>query len=681
MSTQQSNVLGELVAGLPAAVYRTTSDGQWVAGNRALVDLVGAGSFDELAELNVRDIYADPARRDWLVQRADEGLEIPVEDLQIRRLDGELRWVRVTSHAVHGDDGSVEYFEGVMEDVSSLHAVDSRLQRSNTLLDSLTRMQEQYMSGVDVGDLFDGLLDELLRSTGSEYGFIAQLLHDDNGPFLRTWAMSDISWNDATRAMFQQYGPRGMEFHNLDTLFGRVVTGDAPVVANSVSNDPRAAGRPNGHPPLDTFFGLPIRKGGSVIGMLALANRPGGFDDELVHFLAPLAATVGSLIEAATVERERAEAFERNQRQEELHRSIVEQAADAIVTFRDVGTIVLANRAAAQLVGLEPSEVVGERLRRFIPRELLRDTVEQATRALVRGVSVELTLLRADGSERPIEVTFVQGEYDHSGVTTLIARDIGARKEIEQALRAARDAAQRTARAKDELLAGMSHELRTPLNAVIGLSAVLRREVHGPLLPKQHEYVAQIESSGRHLLEVITTILDQAKAEANKIEPTFAVTDVAELVHSALGLAGELAIGKGLSVAVDVATDLPPIYVDVLRARQVLLNLLSNAVKFTASGGRIGVRAARADDAVAVTVWDTGVGVNPADVDRIFQPFEQADSSLSRRYEGTGLGLALSRRLAELLGGTLTVTSELGEGSEFTVTFPVATTDADTTNL
>lgn len=672
MTGQQPEVLGELVAGLPAAVYRTTSEGRFVAGNQALVSLLGAESFDQLAALDVRQIYADPARRDWLVKRAAAGLEIPVEDLQLRRLDGGLRWVRVTSQAVHAADGSVAYFEGVMEDVSSLHAVDERLQRSNALLDSLTRMQDQYAAGVDVGQLFDGLLDELLASTGSEYGFIAQLLHDDNGPFLRTWAMSDISWNDVTRAMYQQYGPRGMEFHNLDTLFGRVVTGNAPVIANTVVSDPRAAGRPHGHPPLDTFFGMPIRKGGSVMGMLALANREGGFDDDLVHFLAPLAATVGSLIEAATAEQERAAAHERSERQEALHRSIIERAADAIVTFRDIGTIVLANRAAAELVGVDSTDLVGERLRRFIPHELLRDTVEQAAKAMLRGRSVELTLRRSDGEERPIEVTFVRGEYDDVDVTTLIARDVGARKEIEHALRAARDAAQRTARAKDELLAGMSHELRTPLNAVIGLSAVLQREVYGPLLPKQREYVAQIESSGRHLLEVITAILDLAKAEANKLEPTFADVEVAELVHGALGLVGELAVGKGLSVSVSVDDDLPLVHVDALRARQVLLNLLSNAVKFTSAGGRIGMRAVLAAETVAVTVWDTGIGINHADIDRIFEPFEQADSSLSRRYEGTGLGLALSRRLAEALGGTLSVESTPGSGSHFTVTFPVA---------
>lgn len=672
MTGLRPEVLGELVAGLPAAVYRTTSEGRFVAGNRALVKLLGATSFDELAALDVRSIYADPARRDWLVQRAEAGMEIPVEDLELHCLDGSTRWVRVSSHAVREEDGSVAYFEGVMEDVSSLHAVDARLQQSNALLDSLTRMQDRYLAGVDLGELFDGLLDELLRTTRSEYGFIAQLLHDDDGPFLRTWAMSDISWNDVTRAMYAEHGPRGMEFHNLDTLFGRVITDDAPVISNSVSTDTRAAGRPHGHPPLTTFFGLPIRKGGEVMGMLALANREGGFDDELVHFLAPLASTVGSLIEAATIERERVKAHERNKRQEALHRSIVEQAADAIVTFRDFGTILFANRAAAQLVGLEASDIVGTPLRRFIPPERLRETVEHSLLALERGEIVELPLLRADGVVRPIEATLVHGEYNDSSVTTLIARDIAARKEIEKALMSARDIAQSAARAKDELLSGMSHELRTPLNAVIGLSAVLQRGTHGKLTPKQQGYLEQIESSGRHLLDVISTILDLAKAEAHKLQPVFADVDPNEIVTSALGLVGELAAGKGLTVSVHVADDLPFVHVDALRARQILLNLLSNALKFTPTGGRIGIEALPAKGAVAVTVWDTGIGVAADDLERIFEPFEQADASLSRRHDGTGLGLALSRRLADLLGGGLTVTSELGAGSRFTVTFPAA---------
>ncbi len=672
MSEPTYGMLGEIFAQLPSAVYRTTVTGRVVAGNAALVSLLGATSFDELKALDVRDLYADPARREWLIQRARAGMEIPVEDLQIRRLDGGLRWVRITSHPVHDETGAIAFFDGVMDDVTSLHAVDATLQQSNALLDTLTNMQDQYFAGVDLGVLFDGLLDDLLSSTGSAYGFIAQVLVDADGRFLRTWAMTDISWNEATRAMFAQYGPRGMEFHNLDTLFGRVVTTAEPVISNEPLKDLRAAGRPNGHPPLDSFFGMPILKGGEVKGVIALANRPGGYDDSLVHFLAPLAATVGSLLEAAMVEKAGAEARRRQQRSEELHLSIVESAADAIVTFGEGGRILLANAAAKQLMGVGDAELVGDRLFRFVPPASFRKAVERSRRAVESGASVELWVRRRDGSEHPVEATVVQVEGDDGHLTTVIARDITARKDLERALRSARDAAESAARAKDELLAGMSHELRMPLNAVIGLSAVLQRELHGPLTEKQREYVAQIESSGRHLLQVITNILDMAKAEAQRIEPKFARHDPATIVAEAVGLTGDLAVGKGLSLTTAIDPGLPAIWVDAIRARQIMLNLLSNAVKFTEAGGRIDITARVDDAAVAITVTDTGIGIAPENHDTIFEAFEQVDSTLARRFEGTGLGLALSRSLAELQGGSITVESTLGVGSAFTVTFPVA---------
>lgn len=670
MSGVESTSLGDVFARLPVAVYRTSADGRFLAGNDALVDLLGASSFDDLARIEVTAIYADPARREWLLRRALANLPIPVEDLQIRRLDGDLRWVRVSSHTVRDDSGNALYFEGVMEDVTALHSADEQLRRSNALLATLTAMQTKFSAGVDAGELFDALLDDLLRSTGSEYGFIAQLLHDDDGAFLRTWAMSDISWNDTTRALFAQYGPRGMEFHNLDTLFGRVITGEAPIISNDPLADPRAAGRPGGHPPLRSFLGVPIRRGDDVIGMVALANRPGGFDDELIHFLSPLVTTVGSIIEATVADRLLQEALQRQKAEEELYHSIVDRAADAIVSVTDGGRIVLANLSAQVLIGTRSGPLVGERLVAFIPQRARRSSYSRGLAALESGSSIELLVQRADGTEHPIEATFVRGEHQGVGVTTIIARDIAARVQLEDNLRLSRDIAESAARAKDELLAGMSHELRTPLNAVIGLSSVLKKELHGPLAPKQREYIEQIEGSGRHLLSVINDILDLAKAEAQKSAPQLTEEDPRALVSDAVALIGELAVAKGIELTKDVPSGIPPISVDRLRARQVILNLLSNAVKFTASGGRIGVSAAAEPDTVAITVWDTGIGIAPEDLDRIFQPFEQVDSSLARRHEGTGLGLALSRRLADAQGGTLTVESTIGAGSRFTARFP-----------
>lgn len=672
MTTADASLLGDIVAGLPVAVYRTTPEGRFVAGNAALVEMLGAGSLEALQEVDVRSLYAEPARRDQLVDRVSKGGQIPVDELEIRRLDGRHIWVRIRSQAVVAEDGSIAYFEGVMEDISKLHEADERLRRSNVLLDSLTKMQLRYISGVDVGELFDGLLEELLASTGCDYGFIAQMLHDDEGPFVRTWAMTDISWSDTTRAMFAEYGPRGMEFHNLDTLFGRVVTGPEAIISNDPRHDPRTAGRPEGHPPLDSFLGVPIMKGGEVLGMVALANRPGGFEEWMVSYLEPLAATVGSLIEAATSERERSAAQSREERTAALYRVVVEQAAEGIVAFRDDGTIAAANSAAGRLVGVPEEELIGRSVTEFMPTGLVEDLWAAGIEAIATGSTLQASARRLDGREVPVEMSLIRSDIGAAPITTLIVRDIAERKAFEQALLDARDDAERTSRAKDEFLAGMSHELRTPLNSVIGLSSVLSRELHGPLTDKQTEYVEQIESSGRHLLAIIGDILDLAKIEAEKLKPHIVEVEVPALVDEAVTVVHELAVGKGLAVEVDIPDSIPVVLADHLRAKQILLNLLSNAIKFTDEGGSIGVRVRHDGELMRLAVWDSGIGIAPDRLDDIFTAFEQVDSSLSKKHEGTGLGLALSLRLAEMQGGTLSVESSVGTGSVFTLTLPAA---------
>ena len=672
MTTADPTLLGDIVADLPVAVYRTTPEGRFVAGNAALVEMLGADSFEAIQEVDVRSLYAEPARRDQLVERISAGERIPVDELEIRRLDGVHIWVRVRSHGVLADDGSVAYLEGVMEDVSDLHEADERLRRSNVLLDALTKMQLRYIAGVDVGELFDGLLDELLASTGSEYGFIAQLLHDDGGAFVRTWAMSNISWDEATRAMYAEHGPRGMEFHNLDTLFGKVVTGPEAIISNDPRHDPRSAGRPEGHPPLDSFLGVPIVKGDEVLGMVALANRPGGFEEWMVPYLEPLAATVGSLIEAIVSERERAGAEEREARTAELYRLAVEQAAEGIVAFHDDGTIAAANVAAGRLVGVPEDALIGENVMRFMPRGRVEALWEAAVEAIATGSSLEAAALRADGTEVPVEMSLIRSEIETAPITTVIVRDIAGRKAFEQALLDARDTAERTSRAKDEFLAGMSHELRTPLSSVIGLSSILSLELHGPLTEEQAEYVEQIEASGRHLLAVIGDILDLAKIEAERHEPRIVEVEVPVLVDEAATVVREQAVGKGLGLEVEIPDPMPLVAADRPRAKQILMHLLSNAVKFTEEGGRLGVRASHDQGLVHLAVWDTGVGIPQDRLDDIFSAFEQVDASLARKHEGTGLGLALSRRLAEVQGGTLAVESSEGSGSVFTLTLPAA---------
>ena len=260
-----------------------------------------------------------------------------------------------------------------------------------------------------------------------------------------------------------------------------------------------------------------------------------------------------------------------------------------------------------------------------------------------------------------------------------IMRDISELKELEETLRRhsrqlseANHELARASRLKDEFLASMSHELRTPLNGILGISGGLHEEVYGPLNPRQHGAILDVEDCGRHLLDLINDILDVAKIEAGKVELELGAHEVEQVCQASHRLIKEAALKKQISVAVVIDRSLRQLVADQRRLKQILVNLLSNAVKFTPQGGKIGldVVADRVKREVRFTVWDTGIGISPADQTRLFQPFLQLDSGLSRHYEGTGLGLVLVKRLTELHGGALHIESEVGKGSRFTVVLP-----------
>ena len=222
---------------------------------------------------------------------------------------------------------------------------------------------------------------------------------------------------------------------------------------------------------------------------------------------------------------------------------------------------------------------------------------------------------------------------------------------------------------KSEFLANMSHELRTPLNAIIGFSQVLQKQLFGPLNDKQTEYLGDILASSRHLLSLIDDVLDLAKVEAGQIELQVAPFSLPETLERGVVIVRERASKNGVQVSLASDPGVDTVVGDERRIRQVLFNLLSNAVKFTPDGGSVGVTARRVDDEIRVSVADTGPGIAPEDQQRIFEEFQQAELGKQQR-EGTGLGLALSKRLVELHNGRLWVDSEPGKGSTFTFTLP-----------
>ena len=225
---------------------------------------------------------------------------------------------------------------------------------------------------------------------------------------------------------------------------------------------------------------------------------------------------------------------------------------------------------------------------------------------------------------------------------------------------------------KSEFLANMSHELRTPLNSIIGFSEILHDETFGTLNTKQSKYAANILISGKHLLQLINNILDLSKVEAGKLELEYVNFEVRTVLEEAKTLVLSIAAKKNIRIAVTVKPELTMINGDVSKFKQILYNLLSNAIKFTADGGSIRVDGQRKGEMAQISVTDTGIGISPDATEELFQPFVQADSSTSRKYGGTGLGLSLVKRFVELHGGKIWVESEPDRGSTFTFTMPVA---------
>jgi two-component system cell cycle sensor histidine kinase PleC len=257
------------------------------------------------------------------------------------------------------------------------------------------------------------------------------------------------------------------------------------------------------------------------------------------------------------------------------------------------------------------------------------------------------------------------------GAVLRLETDVTAQKLHEVELRAAKEKAEAASHSKSTFLANMSHELRTPLNAVIGFSDILKSQLLGPIgNPKYLEYADHIADSGTHLLHLVNYILDLSRIEAGRYELRCEPLAPGELVADVLRLMRVSAEKSNIEVATAVAPELPSILVDRRAIRQVLLNILSNAIKFTPAGGRVSIKAEALKDAVAIVVTDTGIGIAKDDLPRLAKPFEQAGDAYARNQGGAGLGLAITKQLVLLHGGTMRIDSTLGEGTTVTVQLP-----------
>ena len=430
--------------------------------------------------------------------------------------------------------------------------------------------------------------------------------------------------------------------------------------------------------PFDPMARQPFRERAAT-----MAHRNGSPRLFRISALPVFAAATGDFLGFRGTARDITEQAEASQRANQLQTQLtqaIESISEGFALFDPTDRLLLCNsKFRLSFPGVADRIVPGTRFEDFIRWALeVGDVVAPESE---RAAWLENRLRVRAEPRASFEVKLRDGRWikvsDHrtaDGSMVGIRTDITDLKNREEALYAAKEAAEIASRSKSEFLANISHELRTPLNAIIGFSEIMREELFGPLGSAQyHEYIGDVFDSAQHLLKVINDILDIAKAEAGKLDLAEDEVDIYNVVGAATRLIQERAQRGEVAIRMQLPPGLPPLTADERKLKQILLNLLTNAVKFTPPAGAIEIAGGLAENGdFLLTVTDSGIGIAAADISTALASFGQVDSKLARKYEGTGLGLPLTNAMVKLHGGELTIASVVGEGTTVTVRLPAS---------
>ncbi|HEX8552316.1 MAG TPA: PAS domain S-box protein [Abditibacteriaceae bacterium] len=622
------------------------------------------GSFDGRAETFLACVHPDDHEIvSRIAHQTDEGREF-IAEYRVLLPDGTTRWLEARGVPVF-EENRIAHVTGIVADISERKASETLLRQEAAQLEKLTLAQNAIaVAGFDLRNVMQEILKRSLTLAGADSAAILTV----NGDSL----VLSASTEEYDNAQLSRLIPWG----NGSTVENAVLR------CNDAQTDARVDSAECRRAQIGSLLAAPLQRGDETAWvLLATATRPDAFserDEKTFELLRGLCAAV---ISRALEFGEKQSALLALARSEGRKSAILETALDCIITIDSEGNVIEWNPAAAKTFGYSREETLGQALAEMIvPPELRQAHSHGVHRFVTTGVGpilgqrLELPAVRKDGTRIDVELAVVAIPETEPPLFTGHLRDITARKEGEAALEAARveaeeqrEIAERANLAKSEFLSRMSHELRTPLNAILGFGQLLEMS---PLSEDDRESAEQIAKAGRHLLGLINEVLDIARIESGQLSLSVEPVEVGELCHETLAFVRHSATQRGIVIDNQTPDKEHFVLADRQRLRQILLNLLSNAVKYNKEDGEIRLFCVETDERLRICVCDSGIGVPPEKIDRLFTPFDRLDAERTG-IEGSGIGLALSRRLAESMNGTVEIDRTSTDGTVFWVELPL----------
>jgi PAS domain S-box-containing protein len=654
---------------LPVVIYALDAEGRFTySGGKGLARLGLAPG--EVVGQNALEVYRDYPDVVDAIRRALNG-ETHVQTLQLGNL-----WYQCYFVPQRDECGHVAGVTGVSYDITDLKHAEQLLQNRLHIENTLAGIASRYIHHKNFDEAAEWCLSEIARICGADRAGL-WMLNEDETEFVvsHRWFKPE----SATRPL----APNTLPVPALTWAIQEIAQGKPLVIqdADSLPADAEPVRRLLKASGGRSILVLPVRIEGRLVGFMTFVNFVQGnlWTARDVSLLQVAADLTGEALQRKLTE-------QALQEREARMRAILDALPDLIFVLDAEGRILDYHTHSNTHLLLPPDLFLGKHVTEVMP-EYIAEQTDNALRQLKRTGQVqqyEYELTMSNGCQRWYETRLAACE---DGNVAAVVRDITERKQaeaalaemnaqLERALVRAQElavAAEAASHAKSEFLASMSHEIRTPMNGIIGMTELL---LGTPLNEEQRDYLKTLRSSADLLLAILSDILDIAKIEAGKMVLESVPTDLREVVEDTVKLFIPRARQKELALRAEVGEDLPPaVLADPMRLRQILANLVNNAIKFTEQGGVV-VRAEllrrEAERAwVRLSVEDTGIGIPPERLHAIFEAFTQADSSTTRRYGGTGLGLTICKRLAELMGGHIDVRSEVGKGSTFWVDLPL----------